>query len=88
MEKEIDYKKLSVELAKRLAFALDYGKFSGIRIDMQTGKSQETMDYLADGIEMIPGLRVDRKRMRMSAKERQAYDKFRAKTKLTGGIVA
>lgn len=80
MSKRISYKNLCNELAARLAFALNYGKFTGMRMSMVTGESQETMAYLADGLEMVPGVTVDRKRMYMSAKEKQAYDRAKHKS--------
>ena len=68
-----EWKSIAQGLYHRLNFAAAYGKFSGFRIDMKTGESQGTLDYLADGLELVPGVTVNREFLHMTPKEKRAY---------------
>lgn len=61
--KEPDWKKIAHELARRCVFVATYirdASGSGLVMNMKTGKAQHWRDYVADGIEMMPGVTVDR----------------------------
>lgn len=55
-----DWKSIAMALAQRVNFAVTNLKGTGGMLDLNTGKIQDWRSYMADGMEMIPGLVVDR----------------------------
>ena len=60
-----DWKAVAFELAKRVKFALTQveGSKAGFLIDNKSGGTRHWRDYMADGLEMVPGVKVDREIM-------------------------
>lgn len=60
-----DWKAIAMELAKRVNFILTQveGGKAGFLIDNKNGGTRHWRDYMADGLEMIPGVKVDREFM-------------------------
>lgn len=60
-----DWKAVAMELAKRVNFILTQveGGKAGFLIDNKNGGTRYWRDYMADGMEMIPGVKVDREIM-------------------------
>ena len=60
-----DWKAVAMELAKRVNFILTQveGGKAGFLIDNKNGGTRHWRDYMADGLEMIPGVKVDREFM-------------------------
>lgn len=70
--KDVDWKEIAMELARRLNFAVSNGKFgTGFMLNMKTNKSESVLDYLADGLEMVPGITVNRERLHMTPAQRR-----------------
>lgn len=61
----VDWKSVAMELAKRVNFVLTHveGGKAGFLIDNKNGGTSHWRDYMADGLEMIPGVKVDREFM-------------------------
>ena len=60
-EAETNWKEIALALAQRVNFAvvnLDGG--SSVLMDPETGELTGWRDYMAEGMEMIPGVKVDR----------------------------
>ena len=73
--KEPNWKEIATELAQRLSFAIANGKFgSGFMLDTNTMKSHSVKDYFADGLEMIPGVKVNRELMHMTPAQRRKFN--------------
>lgn len=79
-----DWKTIAMALANRVNFALTQveGSKAGFLIDNKNGGTRHWRDYMADGLEMIPGLKVDREIMHTmdlpKSKRKQAREKIRA----------
>lgn len=60
-----DWKSVAMALAKRVNFILTQveGGKAGFLIDNKNGGTRHWRDYMADGMEMIPGVKVDREIM-------------------------
>ena len=87
MTTETDWKSIALALAQRLNFVLSAvePKGSPIMMNIETGEMRHWHDYIADGIKMIPGAKLDedafmalrlppakrRKRMKEIAKSRE-----------------
>lgn len=64
--KEPDWKKIAHELAARCVFVVTYIRQagdSGLVFNTKTGDSRHWRDYVAEGIEMMPGVTVDREKL-------------------------
>lgn len=61
-EETVDYKVIALELAQRLNFAIQHfqPKGGGAIYNEKTGSIQGWREYFADGLEMLPGVKVDR----------------------------
>ena len=56
-----DWKAIAMELARRVNFAVTNLKSNGGgMLDLNTGKITGWREYMAEGLEMIPGITVDR----------------------------
>ena len=64
---EPDWKHIATELARRIDFSMRYLKAggAGLMLNINTGESQHWRDYMADGMELIPGVTVDRELMHL-----------------------
>lgn len=61
MTTETDWKKIAIELAQRVNFAVTHLKGGGSALlDPETGALRGWRDYMVEGMEMIPGVKVDR----------------------------
>lgn len=72
--KSPDWKAIAYELGQRVNLAissLHAMSGGGVMMDMKTGDSQSWKDYFADGLEMLPGVTVDRKKMHMTPAQRR-----------------
>lgn len=54
-----DWKAIAMALAQRVNFAMTNCKATGGLFNIQTGKVTPWRDYMAEAMEMIPGLKVD-----------------------------
>lgn len=81
-DQNVDWKQIAMELKQRLIFCLNHGKFgSGMFLDFESGTTQSVKDYLADGLEMVPGVKVNRELMHMTpAQRRKAASKQKGAT--------
>lgn len=62
-EDTTDWKTIALALAQRVNFAvtnLNSNGGGGGMLDLNTGKITGWRDYMAEGLEMVPGLKVDR----------------------------
>ena len=57
---ETDWKAIALQLAKRVNFAIGHCSCTGSMMDMKTGKVTGWLDYMADALEMLPDIKVDR----------------------------
>ncbi len=66
-KREPNWKKIAEGLAQRVNFAVTYLKApgSGQILNMKTGKGQSWREYFADGLEAVPGVKVDREIMHL-----------------------
>ena len=60
MSAEPNWKEIAMQLAQRVNFAVQHLKGSGGLLDTETGNIKGWRDYMAEGIEMVPGVKVDR----------------------------
>ena len=62
VEKEPDWKAIALALGQRVNFAITRieAKGTGLLIDLNTGKSRHWHDYMLEGLEMLPGLKIDK----------------------------
>ena len=60
---EKDWKMVAYALAERVNFAISRldVRGSGMMVNMKTGKARSWRDYMADGLRMMPGWKVDRR---------------------------
>lgn len=76
---ETDWKKIAYALAGKVNFAIQYlamrGGGSGNLYDSKTGKVTHWKDDLADTLEMLPGLTVDREMMHLCGLPRSQREK-------------
>lgn len=82
---EPDWKSIATSLAQRIDFAMRHLKAngSGLLLNINDGTSQHWRDYLADGMELIPGVVVDRELMHLlelpRTKQRKEIEALKAK---------
>lgn len=68
-KKKPDWRKIAHALGQRVNFAVGHlhakgeGKGGGCLLDINTGTMQHWKDYMADALEMIPGVTADRELM-------------------------
>lgn len=83
---ELDWKAIATELAQRVNFAMQHLKApagSGMLFLNENGtrKVQHWREYMADGFEMIPGVKADREAMRLydlpRNKQKKAFEELR-----------
>lgn len=85
MNDETNWEDIAKGLAQRIDFAMRHLKAngSGLILNINTGESQHWRDYMADGIELIPGVKVDRELMHLlglpRTKQRKAIAELKAK---------
>lgn len=61
MTKETDWKEIAMELAQRVNFAVTNCECKGGgMLNTETMKIQDWRSYMADAMDMIPGVKVDR----------------------------
>lgn len=89
---EPNWKEIATGLAQRIDFAMRHLKAngSGLMLDMNTGKSQSWREYMADGMELFPGVVVDRELMHLldipRSRQRKAIEALKAeRAKAKGG---
>lgn len=60
-----DWKEVATTLAQRVTFALENltAKGSGLLLNINEGTTQHWREYMADGLESLPGVKVDREMM-------------------------
>ena len=78
-----DWKAVALALGQRVNFAVMHCDCKGPGLfDMETGNITPWRDYMADGMEMIPGLKVDREIMRTMglpiSKRKKAQEQIKA----------
>lgn len=80
---EPDWKAIAIALNHRVQMAVKSFKVpgSGLILNTETNTMQHWLDYFADGLEMIPGLKVDREMMhaRTSAERKRILRRREAK---------
>lgn len=61
-EKAPDWKAIAIALGQRVNFAITRieAKGTGLLVDLNSGKSQHWHDYMLEGLEMLPGIKVDK----------------------------
>ena len=87
---DTDWKSIAHALAKRVNFALTQieGCKAGFFINNQTGDTRHWRDYMADGLEMVPGVTVDREIMYTMDLPRSQRKKAREKIKAERDVIA
>lgn len=66
MAKKPDWKKIAYALAQRVTFSVNHlsakGESSGggLILNVKNGTTQHWREFMADGLEMMPGVTVDR----------------------------
>lgn len=82
-KKTKNWKTIATALAQRVNWAVTYLNSTGEVINIRTGKVTAWRDYMADGLEMIPGVKVDREIMHTFSlprnKQKKARDEILAK---------
>ncbi len=58
-EDTTDWRAIAMALAQRVNFAMTHCKGTGGLFNTETGKVTAWRDYMAEAMEMIPGLKVD-----------------------------
>ena len=60
-----DWKEIAMGLAQRVNFACTNLKCpgGGLMLNTKTGQATHWRDYMADGLELIPGIKIDREMM-------------------------
>ena len=83
--KEVNWKEVATALAQRVNFAMQHLKpASGTAglMDIKTGEFTPWREYLAEGLETIPGVKVDREMMNLfdlpRTKRNKAIQKLKA----------
>lgn len=79
MAKRTKWKEIALELSHRVEFAMNHCDFrrsvgTGVVTNNETGKRRWWREYMAEGIEMLPGTFVDREILEaidLPAKERR-----------------
>lgn len=86
-QQEPNWKEIAEQLAQRVNFALGalHSRNSGLLMNVKTGQARHWREYMADGLEMIPGITVDRE-LSMTfelprSKQRKAQKELKAKRK-------
>ncbi len=79
-----DWKSIALALGQRVNFAITHLDCKGgAMMDMKSGKLTPWRDYMAEAMEMIPGVKVDREILSTlylpQAKRRKAQAEIRAK---------
>lgn len=72
--KKPNYEEIIRALGQRLVFCINTLRppaGGGALMNTTTGKMQSWKDYCADGLEMVPGWKVDRKAMHMTPAQRR-----------------
>lgn len=59
-KQETDWKAIAMALAQRVNFAISNCDCRGGLMDLKTGKATGWLDYMAEAMDMIPGVTVDR----------------------------
>jgi len=61
-KKETDWKAIALALGQRVNFAVQNceARGSGMMFNTNTGETSDWRDYMAEALEMIPGVKVDR----------------------------
>ena len=58
---EVDWKKIALQLAQRVNFAVtNLTSSPGGMFGLSTGKVTDWRDYMVEGMELVPGVKVDR----------------------------
>lgn len=71
---EPDWKEIAMQLGKRLHCAATNGKFgNGLMMDVETMELSSIYDYFADGLEMIPGVKINRELLKMTPAQRRKH---------------
>lgn len=61
---DTDWKAIAMALGQRVNFAIQYCDCKGGGLmDFETGKVTSWRNYMAEGLEMIPGVVIDRERL-------------------------
>ena len=94
-QQDTDWKKIALELAQRVNFAVSNLKApgSGMIGNFSPGASdvsmQHWMDYFAEAMEMIPGVKVDREVMMVNnlppSKRKKAWAEIKAAREAAAG---
>jgi len=93
---EPDWKAIAHELAQRVNFAVVHCECKGVgMLDTETMQVTPWRDYMAEAMEMLPGVKVDREILATlylpPAKRRKAQNEIRAQraaiAKVTGGDI-
>lgn len=82
---DTDWKSIALALGQRLKFVMEQveGCRAGFLIDNKNGGTRHWREYLADGLEMIPGTKVDREIMHTMdlpiSKRKKAQEQIKTK---------
>lgn len=65
----IDWREVADKLKEGLKAAINYGKFRGMMMDMDTGIATGMWGYLADHLEAHPSIKVDREMLGLNSRQ-------------------
>ena len=88
---EPDWKAIALELGQRVNFAISYLDCKGAGLlNTESGSIQNWRDYMADGMELIPGVTVDREILQTlhlpKARRKAAQEKIKADRSMKGNV--
>lgn len=83
-DENTDWKEIAMALGQRVNFAVTYCECKGSGLlNEKTGQIQAWRDYMAEALEMIPGIKVDREMMATfslpASKRRKAQQEIKAR---------
>lgn len=81
-DKDVDWKKIAIELGQRVNFAVQHldGK-TGLMFNSQSGEFTHWHDYFAEGLEMLPNVKIDREILATMRLPKRQGDKARKEIK-------
>ncbi len=79
MTQEVNWQEIAQALGQRLNYVISYCKpnMNAGMMNMETHEYTSAVDYIADGLEMLPGIKVDREMLGLSQAGRKKLIKQR-----------
>ena len=81
-QKEIDWKNIAIELGQRVNFAVQHlSGTNGFLLNQETMEMTHWHDYFAEGLEMLPDVKIDREILATMRLPKRQGDKARKEIK-------